>query len=294
MFDIGMQPDFDLPPVGCKGKIDFLFVIESWYSMKKYQDQLQTAFSSFTTMLGQEFVDFNYHIMVVDSSSPLMQNTCWACYDCTGCMEPGCADYGGPEDYPCKGPFEECDVVIGAGVTITGNFNATNHRCELFGGKRYIIKDEPDVVEQFKCIATLGEGPKDPWPMRSMLAALEPDMLNGGCNDGFVREDALLAVIVLNGSTDTSSLGTPQSWYDALVAAKKGNEEAVVVLSVSNDLDLPNPTCPGIPGGVNPLRLFAEAAKYGRYERFCIDSYVPALAATAETILEQCSVFVPQ
>jgi hypothetical protein len=64
-----------------------------------------------------------------------------------------------------------------------------------------------------------------------MMDALEPDMLDGGCNDGFLRDDALLAVIELTGTGDNLTPGTPQSWYDALVAAKHGNEEAVVILA---------------------------------------------------------------
>jgi hypothetical protein len=31
---MGLIPDFGGQPVGCQGKIDFLFVIESWYAMK--------------------------------------------------------------------------------------------------------------------------------------------------------------------------------------------------------------------------------------------------------------------
>ena len=126
-----------------------------------------------------------------------------------------------------KGPFVLCDVTSGAGVTITGNFNATNKRCDLFGGNRYIVKGEPDPEAMFKCIATVGEGPKTPVPMTVMQHALEPDMLSGGCNDGFLRKDALLAVVVLNGEQDNLTPGTPQDWYDALVAAKGGNKEAV-------------------------------------------------------------------
>jgi hypothetical protein len=50
-------------------------------------------------------------------------------------------------------------------VTITGNFGATNKRCDLFGGNRYIVKGEPDPEAMFKCIATVGEGPKTAVPM---------------------------------------------------------------------------------------------------------------------------------
>ena len=291
--DMGLMPDFGGQPIGCQGKIDFLFVISSWYSMKANQTQLQEAFPAFTAMLEEEFADFDYHIMVVDASGPLMQNTCDACYDCTGCMKPGCAQYGGPEDYPCKGPFVVCDVTDGAGVTITGNFNATNKRCDLFGDKRYIVKGEPDPEAMFKCIATVGEGPKTPLPMTMMQAALAPDMLSDGCNAGFLRKDALLAVVVLDGTQDNLTPGTPQDWYDAVVTAKGGNEEAIVTLVLSNDRDLPNYKCPGEPLGPNPLRLFAEAAAHGRFESICSDTYVGYLKTMAATIIEQCSLLIP-
>ena len=292
--DMGPIPDFGGQPIGCQGKIDFLFVISSWYSMKYNQTQLQEAFPAFTAMLEDEFADFDYHLMVVDASGPLMQNTCDACYDCTGCTKPGCGEYGGPEDYPCKGPFVVCDVTDGAGVTITGNFGATNKRCDLFGGNRYIVKGEPNPEAMFKCIATLGEGPKVAAPMTMMQAGLAPDMLSGGgCNDGFLRKDALLAVVVLDGFQDNYTPGTPQDWYDALVAAKGGNEEAIVTLVLSNDLDLPNPKCPGIESGPNPLRLFAEAAAHGRFESICSDTYVGYLKTMAATIIEQCSLLIP-
>jgi hypothetical protein len=293
--DMGLVPDFGGQPIGCQGKIDFLFVISSWYSMKANQVQLQEAFPAFTAMLEDEFADFDYHIMVVDAGANAMIYDCLNCYMCIGCQEPGCVEFGGPADYPCDAPLTECDVKEGAGVTITGNFGASNKRCELFGDQRYIIKGEPALEETFQCIATLGEGPKTPVPMEVMMSAIEPAMLyNGGCNDGFLRKDALLAVVVLDGEQDSLSPGTPQTWYDALVAAKKGNEEAIVTLVLSNDLDLPNPKCPGPVLGPNPQRLFAEAAAHGRFESICAESYVPALKATAATILEQCALLIPQ
>jgi hypothetical protein len=70
-------------------------------------------------------------------------------------------------------------------------------------------------------------------------------MLSGGCNDGFLRKDALLAVVVLDGEQDNLTPGTPQDWYDAVVAAKGGNEEAIVTLVLSNDRDCRNSEVPG-------------------------------------------------
>ncbi|MBL9107229.1 MAG: hypothetical protein JNL82_40440 [Myxococcales bacterium] len=294
-FDVGVQPDFDPGPVGCQGKIDFLFVIESWYAMKSSQDKLQAAFKTFTDMIGQEFAEFDYHIMVVDASGmPLMPSKCDSCYSCIGCTMPGCGDFGGPLDYPCDYVPSACDVTEGAGTVVTGNFDATNHPCALFGGNRYIIKGEPDLEGTFKCIATLGQGPKTPTAAMNMMAALAPDMLDGGCNDGFLRDEALLAVIELTAASDGLSPGTPQSWYDALVAAKHGNEEAVVLLAFSHDLDDSNQLCLGDSNQRAPQRDFVETAAHGIWESVCVDSYIPALEKTAEVILEQCTVFVPQ
>ena len=294
-FDMGVQPDFDLPPAGCQGKIDFLFVIESWYAMKDDQDKLQAAFKMFTNMIGQEFAEFDYHIMVVDAAdSPLMPNTCDGCYMCDQCPGEGCEYFGGPKEYPCDYVPSACDLTPGAGVTVTGNFDASNQPCNLIGDKRFITKDDPALEGTFKCIASLGQGPKSPLAARSMLAALETDMINGGCNNGFLRDEALLAVILLTGSSDDLSPGTPQSWYDALVADKHGNEEAVVILAFSHDLDDPQPLCPGDSGARAPQRDFVDAAAHGYWESACVNSYDSALEKTAEMILEQCSVFAPQ
>ena len=294
-FDVGTQPDLDLPPVGCQGKIDFLFVIESWYAMKDSQDKLQASFKTFTDMIGQEFAEFDYHIMVVDTSGPLMEETCDGCYMCDWCPGEGCQHFGGPEDYPCDYVYSACDITRGAGVTVTGNFDASNQPCNLFGGNRYIIKGEPALEATFKCIASLGQGPKTPLAAWMMMAALEPEMLDGGCNDGFLRDEALLAVIELTITEDGLSPGTPQSWYDTLVAAKHGNEEAVVILAFSHDLDEPQPLCPGNQQfDSTPQHDLADLAAHGHWESSCADSYIPALEKTAEMILEQCSVFVPQ
>jgi len=46
--DMGPIPDFGSQPIGCQGKIDFLFVISSQENMKTVQVQLQQAFPAFT------------------------------------------------------------------------------------------------------------------------------------------------------------------------------------------------------------------------------------------------------
>jgi len=284
-------PDFDLPPIGCQGKIDFLFVIDSHFEMLKYQERLKAAFPVFVGLLGQELADFDYQIMVVDAAHiGLLGEKCYDCeVMCGDCQVEGC-----PQDYPC-GPFVECDVEYGAGVTIVGNFDGSNKRCELATEHRYITTaDAATLEESFACIATLGGGPKTPVAPLSMMEALEPDILNGGCNDGFVRPDALLVVVIVQAAQDNGSPGTPASWYDTLVTVKGGNEEAVVVLVISDDSDLRGGVCPDVGLGANRLRWFAETAAHGRFLSICSPDYGSFLQEGAALALDQCAVLVPQ
>jgi len=292
-WDVGTSPDFDPTPIGCQGKIDFLFVIDSHFEMVKYQNRLKAAFPTFIDLLEQDLADFDYQIMVVDAGGKaLLGNQCDDCYmQCDGCQVPGC-----PEDYPCDGQFVECDITEGAGVTITGNFDAANKRCELATDHRYITTaDAATLAESFACIATLGGGPKTPVAAECMVSAVQPDLLKaGGCNEGFVRPDALLVVIVVQAAQDNGSDGTPASWYDALVDVKGGNEEAVVVLVISDDSDTRGGECPDVGLMTNTLRIFAETAAHGRFLSVCESDYGPFLKEGAALARDQCAVLIPQ
>jgi hypothetical protein len=69
--DLGDMPDFGDPgPVGCKGKIDFLFVISRSQNMYLRQAQLAMAVPQFITAIEEKFEDFDYHVMVVDGDGP--------------------------------------------------------------------------------------------------------------------------------------------------------------------------------------------------------------------------------
>jgi hypothetical protein len=290
-WDVGTSPDFDPTPIGCQGKIDFLFVISSHFEMKQFQTRLQAAFPAFVDLLKQDLADFDYQIMVVDAgTNALLGPNCYDCeLTCGDCQVPGC-----PEDYPC-GPFVECDITEGAGVTITANFGASNKRCDLATEHRYITTaDDATLADSFACIATLGEGPKTPVAARSMVSAVKPEILSTGCNAGFVRPDALLVVVVVQAAQDTLSPGSPASWYDALVTVKGDNEEAVVVLVISEDSAQRGGVCPDVGLGDNTLRIFANTAAHGRFLSVCADDYGPFLKEGAELALDQCAVLVPQ
>ena len=63
-------------------------------------------------------------------------------------------------------------------------------------------------------------------------AALEPKINAGdGCNEGFLREKALLVVVFISDISDEESTSWPYQQYDAIIAAKK-DPNAVVMLGV--------------------------------------------------------------
>ena len=66
VLDLGTMPDLDGTPVGCKGKIDLLFVISRTGLMAGRQTQLVDAFPKFIETIESKFYDFDYHIMVID------------------------------------------------------------------------------------------------------------------------------------------------------------------------------------------------------------------------------------
>ncbi len=292
VWDMGTLPDFGGHPPGCQGKIDFLFVISSLYSMKGYQAQLQEAFPAFIDIIEKDFDDFDYQIMAVDAAGYSWLSECDSCYMCMNCN--GCEAFGGPADFPCQETPTGCDKTKGAGVTMPAMFGASNQRCELFGDNRYIVKGEPALLDAFTCIATLGEGPTGAAAMQTVTAALQPEILGeGGCNAGFLRDDALLVLVVMQAAFDDISPGTPKDWWEFLLDKKNNDPEAIVSLIFSTDGDMPNSLCKEI-GSTNPLRTLAETVKHGRFESICAPSYVPILEEGAELILDQCALLVPQ
>ena len=47
----------------------------------------------------------------------------------------------------------------------------------------------------------------------------------GGCDEGFLRDDAILVVTFISDDPNKEDTGLPQDWYNAVVTAKKGNPQ---------------------------------------------------------------------
>ncbi|MEX1362614.1 MAG: hypothetical protein AB1Z98_05770 [Nannocystaceae bacterium] len=276
---------------GCE-KVDFVFVIDSSRSMQDEQDNLLASFPGFITAIEQTLEIDDFHLMVVDAG-----------------LTPGAG----------------CDGVLGAGRVSS----AAGAGCMLEGGLRYATAAQPDLVSAFTCMASRGfMGSGDEQTMDSLLAGVGPLTAVGQCNEGFLRSDAILVVTIitdeedgpldttpvppLDGSclpadADPNSAGDPALWRGSLVAAKGGDEDAVVVLSLLGDCDVGG-SCPGIATddpadplapvtGAEPaprLREFTQMFGYGSVGPVCAADYAPFFEQAVSVIDSACDDFVPQ
>ncbi len=299
--DLGTAMDFGTgQPPGCKGKVDLLFVIARTGTMDTEQAQLLASFPGFVDTIEAKLEGFDVHIMV---ANPDGEWPGWVCEKGGACLEyfPNC----GPSapDYQCgKYPnmMTPCDAELGAGLIFNAGGGAANKLCDLYGGNRYIVSGEPNLDEALECIAKVGSSGGDPPMGEALVAALSYNLNKpGGCNEGFLREDALLVVTMISDTHDTASFTWPYQWYDKIIAAKK-DPRAVVMLGV-----VPQPRVegePSVPGCTyyepwdddGKIRDLIDMFPYRAYGDTCAPSYAPFFDEAADKIGEACGSFIPQ
>ena len=252
VLDLGVTPDLgDGKPAGCKGKIDLLFVISRTGLMTGLQTALVDAFPQFIATIESRFDDFNYHIMVIDGDDEWGSENCnddcpsLDCKigeQCCG-INPvpekiGKSCCGVPNDYPCGylDALPYCETKIGAGTVFPAGDYASNKLCPIDGGRRYMVKGQTNLADTFACVAQMGVngGGK----LGEALTAAVHHYSNdpGGCNPGFLRDDALLMLTFIQINSDSgggglNSEGYAKDWAKAVLDAKHGDPESVVILT---------------------------------------------------------------
>jgi hypothetical protein len=303
--DLGDMPDFgDDSPVGCKGKIDFLFVISRQANMQYRQAQLAAAFPQFIDTIQSKFADFDYHIMVVDGDGESNNNgEGWGSLVCNevcpnlACKvgEPCCGWYsqdkkGTPccpaPDYPCFDLVTACDWAWGAGTVLpAGTDGEANKPCPIDGGRRYLVKGQSNLEETFACIATVGASGWDALG-QALTAAMQSNINDpGGCNNGFLRKDALLMVTFIATNPDEDSVGTPDKWAQAVIDAKKGDDKSVVMLSILNTEAQWKPS--------DRIGTLVKMFPYHHLENALTADYGPAFVEAASLVETACAGFTP-
>ncbi len=262
-FDLGVTPDAGVPqqPEAC-AKVDLLFVIDNSSSMKNEQDTLVASFPGFVASMLEQLANADsYHVGVVSTDK-----------------------YDGNDD--------PCDGVLGALITRTGGTNSSKMSCGPYAsGKRY-MSEADDLGARFGCAAQVGtSGDSNEKPLEAAIRGLGP-ILNaaGECNDGFLRKDALLVLVIITDEEEEGSNGDPQDWYDSLTLIKGGLESNIVVLSL---IGPENPKCEEAAEVGHRIVEFTEKFTYGTIGQICSDSYNLFFSDAIGVISEACDNFVP-
>jgi len=278
-------------PPGCQGKVDLLFLISRLHTMVTEQEQLLASFSGFVDTVQTSLEDFDVHIMVANPDGVK-----WPGWNCeTYCNEDpqSCAEWG----YKCNDlayDVTACDETLAAGLIFNGGGGAANRHCELLGGNRYIISGEPNMDDAIECIAKVGWSGGDPPMGDALIAALGPKInAEGGCNAGFLRDDALLVIVLISDTEDSKSVSKPQQQYEAVVAAKGGDPNAIVALAVTpQPMTDPDQTCTYNDGDAL-VRHLINMFPYHHEGDTCAPSYAPFLDEAADLIEVACAGYVP-
>lgn len=188
--------------------------------------------------------------------------------------------------------------------------------CSPYAEGHNYMTELDDLQQKFSCAGQVGTGGDgNERPMQTMVAALS-DSLNapGGCNDGFLRDDALLVIVIITDEEDDHELdgcaqlpqpgsnGEPAGWYASVVASKAGVEENIVVLALIGP-NGPDPApCPALDkcaGGIEGaeasprLQQFAEMFTHGFVGQVCANSYAAFFHEAVAEIQTACDNFVP-
>jgi hypothetical protein len=265
---------------GCR-KIDFLFVIDNSSSMADEQQRLIEGFPGFIGAVQETIREFDHHVMVVTPD--------------TGALS-----------------YDPCENLLGTGRARDSAGNDCGLLDDFLHGKRYIDETHEDLEGAFSCIADVGiEGGGDEKVVWALADAITEHNGPGQCNEGFRRDDAILVVTIISdeednpndgppaGDTDLNSPGGPELWHDGLVEAAHGNDEAVVVLALVGDPDLPDGLCEPYEGSGTGaeagrrLRKLAESLPYGSWASVCQDDYAPFFNQAIADIDSACANFVP-
>ena len=296
-WDLGPEipPDpFAGPPVWCAAKkVDFLFVVSRNDFMESVQTSLIQSLPGILGRIEDLFADFDFHIMVVDADGDAWGDPeCATAGACAGDF--GCAAIDEPL-YPCWAPkageITFCDIALGGGVVFPAAKGASNKRCPVPAGRRYLRRGDPGLAEAFECVGRVGYGAGGSAPGK-MLMGLDAPELDGpyGCNLGFLRDDALLFVTLIQIGGEGPPYG-PLVWAQGLQAVKSFEPNAIFMLGFLSDGE--PLLCPWADGG-GPLEEYVGHFDNSLLLSVCAPSFVPGFTQAAKAALALCDALVPE
>jgi hypothetical protein len=249
--------ELDEDPVqgGCD-KVDFLFVVDNSPSMGAKQANLAASVPGFVAGLEEALGTLSSIHVGVTTTDAYVHNV------------------------------QGCDVTGGL-IVQTGGHNSSAAACGPYATGHAFMTEADPLEESFGCAIRVGTtGANFERPLTAIMRATsEPLLREGACNEGFLRDDALLVLVVV---TDEDEALTADTVYDHVVDAKRGFDDNVVVVALVNE---PGGECtpdgahatyaPGVTG-------FAESFEHAFVGPVCADDYGPTFQQAIETVQRAC------
>jgi len=265
----------DAGPAEACGKMDIVFVIDNSGSMGQEQDNLATNFPLFINVLDNFDNELDYRVGVTTTGK----------------------DYNYTMTLPGIGSIPAS--------TSGGDNGELLQRCDMT--RRWVEPGDPNVADTFACAAQVGtSGPADEMPLASLKLALD-DRIADGTNAGFLRDDALLAIVILTDEDDCSyeqsvSLGfteslcssqmEPVSSYSDFLTNLTGDAGRWAVATIAGPTDCSSEF--GNAAEATRLKDFTNiAGANGVFSSICDGDLAAALQTALETFDTACNDFPP-
>ena len=167
----GRTTDADTGP--CR-RMDFVFVVDDSGSMAQEQTSLGAAFPQFATVLNDYRIttgqELDYRVALTTTGRTVN----WSVSTPLGTI-----------------PMNE-----------TGDNGAFRNNCGV--PRRWLERTDPNMATTLTCRADVGtSGPSFEMPMLTTMMSLK-DRITDGTNAGFLRDDALLAIVIITDEDDCS------------------------------------------------------------------------------------------
>lgn len=267
--DVG-SPDLSVDPeAGCK-KVDILYVIDNSPSMYDEQQTLIANFGAFVAEMTAALEKVSdYHVGVVTT-----------------------------DNYADEGFLDDSTLVVNASeplCKILGGMVVESQQgvCTPFAEGYRFITEQDDLAAKFACVADVGEdGDSDERVGDALIGALSPlSNAPGQCNEGFLRPDALLIIVILTDENDSSNTDAGD-WYDAVLASKKAAENVVVLSLIWDDSEASCQQDLSESTGYT-IAEFTEMFPNHAVGNICDSSYDGFFALAVPTIDSACDKLIP-
>ncbi|MGH1340312.1 MAG: hypothetical protein ACRBN8_02080 [Nannocystales bacterium] len=160
--------------------------------------------------------------------------------------------------------------------------------CGPFDSGFNYMTDGDDLEAVFGCVGRVGVfGDAVPRVAETALQVVEGELSEAGaCNEGFLRDDAVLVLVLLADGDEDPATGSPQSWSDRIQSAR-GSADRVFVVTL---VDPPGLECDGNAlANEDGARFWLFASGFGDHAvraPICVEDYAPYFEAAAERIVE--------